>query len=61
MKLGAQKERVRVARQFGDFHEYAIGRSSGKDETGSRKAFDIFWIYLIAMTMALLDARGTVL
>ncbi len=55
MELGAEKERVRTARQFGYFHESAVGRLARKYKTALFKLFYVFRIDLIAVAMALFD------
>src|SRR3989344_733891 len=60
MELARQEERVFLFRQFGDFHQHAVGRCGGKYQPGILQILDIGRIDFIAMAMALEDAAGTI-
>ena len=52
MELGSKVERVGFFREFGDFHEAAVGRGAGKDEPRFFKLVDIFRVHFPSVAVA---------
>ena len=57
VELRAEEKWVDFAREFGDFHEYAVGRFAGKDEAAGLEFFYVLGIHLKAVAVTLMNQR----
>ena len=55
MELGAQEERVLLARQFRDLHQAPVGRNAGEDQSFLFQAGYVVRVHLVAMAVPLGD------
>src|SRR3990167_540353 len=55
MELCTKHEWMLLFRQLRDLHETPVGRNTRKHKTRFRKAFDVFRIYLVSVTVSFGD------